>query len=116
MRDGVNPNANFRSDFLFDHLPTLLSRELGCGQFEFDQHTAWWNKNWQYISPQKSQADFNAVAREEVIQHVGPARLKVEKPAVVRDQPIESWSPCKHYGGTRLCENCKRASHVAGAM
>lgn len=113
---GVNPNQQFLSDFQIIHLYGLLTRELQCGSFEADAAINWFHKNWQYISPQKTQADFNAVAREEVIRHVGPNRLKKETPAVVRDQPLATWTPCQHWGGSRVCANCKQATHVAGAM
>jgi hypothetical protein len=110
-------NREFLADFQICRLHDILSRELSCGSFEIDQHLEWWKKNWQYISPQKSQTDFNAVAREEVIRHVGPHRLKKE-PKVIRDQPVAvvGWTPCQHWGGDRQCANCHHTGHVAGAM
>src|SRR6185437_14090626 len=116
MQARVNPNQQFRSDFLFDHLPGLLSRDLGCGAFEVDTHFSWWSKEWQYISPQKTQADYNAVARECVIRHVGPHRLKVAVEPLVQEPLPQAWTPCVHWGGTRVCDNCRQSARVAGAM
>jgi hypothetical protein len=113
----VNPNQQFLSDFLICHLHNLLVRELGCGSFEADGVINWFHKECRYYSPQFSQFDFNQYARNEVIRHVGPHRLKKdEPPKVVRDQPVATWTPCHHWGGSRVCANCHRASHVAGVM
>ena len=112
----VNPNQQFLSDFLICHLHSLLTRELQCGSFEADKAIAWFHKECRYFPPQKSQFDFNQYARNEVIRHVGPHRLKKETPKVIRDQPVATWTPCQHWGGSRVCANCHQANHVAGVM
>jgi len=110
----VNPNDRFRSEFVFDHLPSFLALELKCGSFEQSQTIEWFHREWKYFPPQKSQFEFNQLARQEIAHHVGRS---VEPPKVVRDQPVSTgWTPCRHWGGSRQCDNCRRASHVAGVM
>ena len=106
----TNANQQWLPDFQITHVYNLLTRELGCGSFEADQHIAWWAKEWRYIPPQKSQFDFNQAARQEVIQHVGRHRLKVEPPKVQKVEPPAKWTPCKFWNNTgdRVCDNCKR--------